>query len=85
MPSYDEIKKLPNKVLLWCGKKVIRVSFFSVRSFVCLRDHDFLCCVLKTLFYRHTQLECDEALAARVLASDMPSPCTGLYGSKLIN
>ena len=22
-PSYDEIKKLPNKVLLWCGKKLI--------------------------------------------------------------
>lgn len=21
-PSYDEIKKLPNKVLLWCGKKI---------------------------------------------------------------
>lgn len=20
-PSYNEIKKLPNKVLLWCGKK----------------------------------------------------------------
>lgn len=28
LPSYDEIKKLPNKVLLWCGKKLILVSFY---------------------------------------------------------
>lgn len=26
-PSLDEIKKLPNKVLLWCGKSVY--TFFS--------------------------------------------------------
>lgn len=56
MPSYDEIKKLPNKVLLWCGKKVILVSFFSVLSFVCLRD-DFLCCM---------QLFSSQAHAARM-------------------
>ena len=29
-PSYDEIKKLPNKVLLWCGKKLILVSFCNI-------------------------------------------------------
>jgi poly [ADP-ribose] polymerase len=34
LPSYDEIKNLPNKVLLWCGKKlmIILVSFQNVFS-----------------------------------------------------
>lgn len=39
-PSYDEIKKLPNKVLLWCGTSVHMFLCFSnfwyVRAYVSL-------------------------------------------------
>ncbi|KAM1310085.1 hypothetical protein ACFX2H_006697 [Malus domestica] len=39
-PSLDEIKKLPNKVLLWCGKMPILVSFlfFPSKQLVSLHE-----------------------------------------------
>ncbi len=45
-PSYDEIKKLPNKVLLWCGKKLMHFqSLHSIAHSLVGFGCDFPSCI----------------------------------------
>lgn len=58
-PSYDDIKNLPNKYLLWCGKALwlLFVRFRSLFSLVLDLDSNKLKNLLVPLMCRHSKFK----------------------------
>lgn len=72
IPSLDDIKKLPNKVLLWCGKEPkSRNPVLSLFEFG-----------LYVFFHRVSELKSTETHLQRVLACSLLSSGPWLYGNK---
>lgn len=75
-PSYEEIVKLPNKLLLWCGKiKIQQILPSFIKDLVFGINIEILCDV------RFTKLESFEALAKGLLASNMLTTSSWLHGT----